>query len=183
MDNDATLLLDLDGVSVHRVELLEDGRRRVHLTTADSSARACPACGVFATRSKGRALTRPRDLPYGERALEFFWHKRRWWCGEPACPRKSFTESLPQIPAGARITERLRAAAGRRVRDAGSTVIQAARDLHLSWSTVMASFTVQAREVTGAPLPEVRVLGIDETRRGRTEVGTGCRNREVATGA
>jgi transposase len=169
LDNDATLLLDLDGVSVHRVELLEDGRRRVHLTTADSSARACPACGVFATRSKGRALTRPRDLPYGERGMEFFWHKRRWWCGEPACPRKSFTESLPQIPAGARITERLRAAAGRRVRDAGSTVIQAARDLHLSWSTVMAAFTVQAREVTGAPLPEVRVLGIDETRRGRTK--------------
>ncbi|MFF3876601.1 ISL3 family transposase [Streptomyces sp. NPDC001978] len=169
MDNDATLLLDLDGVSVHRVELLEDGGRRVHLTTADSSARACPACGVFATRSKGRALTRPRDLPYGERGMEFFWHKRRWWCGEPACPRKSFTESLPQIPAGARITERLRAAAGRRVRDAGSTVIQAARDLHLSWSTVMAAFTVQAREVTGAPLPEVRVLGIDETRRGRTK--------------
>jgi transposase len=169
LDNDATLLLDLDGVSVHRVELLEDGRRRVHLTTADSSARACPACGVFATRSKGRALTRPRDLPYGERGMEFFWHKRRWWCGEPACPRKSFTESLPQIPAGARITERLRAAAGRRVRDVGSTVIQAARDLHLSWSTVMAAFTVQAREVTGAPLPEVRVLGIDETRRGRTK--------------
>jgi transposase len=33
----------------------------------------------------------------------------------------------------------------------------------------MAAFTVQAREVTGAPLPEVRVLGIDETRRGRTK--------------
>ena len=169
MDNDTTLLLDLDGVSVHRVERLEDGRRRVHLTTADPAARACPACGVFATRIKGRALTRPRDLPYGERGLEFFWHKRRWWCGEPACPRKSFIESLPQIPAGARITERLRSAAGRRVRDAGSTVIQAARDLHLSWSTVMAAFTVQARGVTGAPLPEVKVLGIDETRRGRTK--------------
>ncbi|MFF4139702.1 RtcB family protein [Streptomyces mirabilis] len=126
-------------------------------------------CGVFATRIKGRALTRPRDLPYGERGLEFFWHKRRWWCGEPACPRKSFTESLPQIPTEARITERLRAAAGRRVRDAGSTVIQTARDLRLSWSTVMAAFTMQAREVTGAPLPEVKVLGIDETRRGRTK--------------
>jgi transposase len=169
LDNDTTLLLDLDGVSVQRVELLDDGRRRVHLTTADLSARACPACGVFATRVKGRALTRPRDLPYGERGLEFLWHKRRWWCGEPACPRVSFTESLPQIPAGARITERLRAAAGRRVRDAGATVIQAARDLHLSWSTVMDAFSVQAREVTAQPLPEVRVLGIDETRRGKTK--------------
>jgi transposase len=167
--DDTTLLLGLDGVSVQRVELLDDGRRRVHLTTADSSARACPACGVFATRIKGPALTRPRDLPYGERGLEFFWHKRRWWCGEPACPRVSFTESLPQIPARARITERFREAAGRRVRDAGSTVIQAARDLHLSWSTVMAAFAVQAREVIETPLPEVRVLGIDETRRGKTK--------------
>ncbi|WP_406224578.1 hypothetical protein [Streptomyces canus] len=93
--------------------------------------------------------------------MEFFWHKRRWWCREPKCPRKSFTESIPQIPAGARVTARLR--------DAGSTVIQAARDLHLSWPTVMGAFRTSAREVTGAPLPEVRVLGIDETRRGKTK--------------
>ncbi|MFD8396524.1 transposase family protein [Streptomyces sp. NPDC059680] len=44
---------------------------------------------------------------------------------------------MTQIPARARITGRLRQAAGHRVRDAGSTVIQAARDLHLSWSTVI----------------------------------------------
>ncbi|GAA2116963.1 transposase family protein [Actinomadura alba] len=82
-------------------------------------------------------------------------------------PRKSFTEQIEQIPAGARITTRLRGAAGRRVRDAASTVIQAARDLHLSWPTVMDAFRTAAREVTEAPLPEVQVLGIDETRRGR----------------
>jgi transposase len=165
--NDTTLLLDLDGVSVIRVERCEDGGRRVHLATADASARACPACGVFSSRAKGSATTRPRDLPYGERGLEFLWHKRRWWCREPACPRKSFTEQIPQIPAGARLTGRLRTAAGRRIRDAGSTVIQAARDLHLSWPTVMDAFKVVAREVVEAPLPEVEVLGIDETRRGR----------------
>jgi transposase len=165
--NDTTMLLDLDGVSVVRVERLADGRRRVHLVTADETARACPACGVFATRVKGSATTRPRDLPYGEMGLEFRWHKRRWFCGEPACPRRSFTEQIPQIPARARITARLRAWAGRRVRDAGSTVVQAARDLHLSWPTVMDAFRTQAREVIDAPLPEVEVLGIDETRRGR----------------
>ncbi len=132
MVNDTTLLLGLDGVSVIRVERCEDGRRRVHLATADASARACPACGVFASRVKGSATTRPRDLPYGERGLEFLWHKRRWWCREQACPRRSFTEQIPQIPAGKRLTGRLRSAAGRRIRDAGSTVVQAARDLHLS---------------------------------------------------
>ncbi|WP_053754749.1 transposase [Streptomyces sp. MMG1533] len=161
------MLLDLDGVSVARVERLADGRRRVHLVTADETARACPACGVFATRVKGSAETRPRDLPYGESGLEFRWHKRRWWCREAGCPRRSFTEQIPQIPAGAMLTARLRDTAGRRIRDAGSTVIQAARDLHLSWPAVMEAFRTQARDVTEAPLPQVTVLGIDETRRGR----------------
>ncbi|MBC2906899.1 transposase [Streptomyces cupreus] len=167
MDNDTTLLLDLDGLAVARVERLEDGTRRVHLITADEQARACPECGVFATRVKGSATTRPRDLPYGESGLEFRWHKRRWWCREPGCPRRSFTEQIPQLPAGARITMRLRGAAGQRIRDAASTVIQAARDLHLSWPTVMDAFRTAAHEVTQAPLAEVKVLGIDETRRGR----------------
>ncbi|MER6548456.1 transposase [Streptomyces sp. NPDC001250] len=139
----------------------------MHLTTADEGARACPSCGVVASRVKGSAITRPRDLPYGEHGLEFRWHKRRWYCPDPQCPRKSFTEQIPQIPAGARITMRLRNAAGRRIRDAGSTAIQAARDLHLSWPTVMNAFRTQAREVIEAPQPEVDVLGIDETRRGR----------------
>lgn len=68
-----------------------------------------------------------------------------------------------------RVTTRLRHAAGHRVRDAGSTVIQAARDLHLSWPTVMGDFRTSAREVVDAPLLEVNVLGIDETRRGKTK--------------
>ncbi|MBU3868186.1 hypothetical protein KN815_30300, partial [Streptomyces sp. 4503] len=62
-DTDATLLLELDGLAVATVERLEDGTRRVHLATADHGARACPVCGVFATRVKGPAVTRPRDLP------------------------------------------------------------------------------------------------------------------------
>ncbi len=158
------MLLDLDGVSVAQVERPADGGCRVHLVTADETAIACPACGAFATRVRGSAVTLPRDLPYGESGLEFRRHKRRWWCGEAGCPRRSFTE---QIPAGARLTVRLRDTAGRRIRDASSTVIQAARDLHLSWPTVMEAFRTQARDVTEAPLPQVTVLGIDETRRGR----------------
>ena len=65
MVDDTTLLLDVDGVSVMRVERLQCGGRRVHLATADASARACPACGVFASRVKGWAATRPRDLRGG----------------------------------------------------------------------------------------------------------------------
>lgn len=169
MDNDTTLLLDLDGLAVAKVERLADGTRRVHLTTADEAARACPSCGVFAVRVKGFVQTRPRDLPYGERKLELVWRKRRWYCTEPACPRRTFTEQVRQVPARARITERLRGAAGRRVRDAASTVVQAARDLGLSWPTVMDAFHAAGEEVAAAALQPVEVLGIDETRRGRMQ--------------
>jgi transposase len=116
LDNNTTLLLDLDGLAVVRGERLENCSRRVHLVTADEGARACPACGVLSSCIKGSAVTRPRDLPCGERDWS--------WCGasaagtapEPQCPRRTFTER--QIPSGARITERLRSTAGQRVRDA-----------------------------------------------------------------
>ncbi|MFF4352502.1 transposase family protein [Streptomyces sp. NPDC001530] len=107
MLNDTTLLLDLDGVSVARVERLADGRRRVHLVTADETARACPACGVFATRVKGSAVTRPRDLPYGESGLEFRRHKRRWWCREAGCPRRSRAARRGVRPRAARLRVQL----------------------------------------------------------------------------
>ena len=169
MGNNTTLLLDLDGLAVASVERLEDGTRRVHLVTTEEGARACPRCGTLSRQVKGSALTRPRDLPFGDGGLELVWHKRRWYCAEPLCPRTSFTEQVRQVPAGARMTERLRDAAGRWVCDAGSTVIQAARDLRLSWPTVMDAFRAAATEVTTAPLEPVEVLGIDETRRGRTQ--------------
>ncbi|MCC9708304.1 transposase [Streptomyces sp. MNU76] len=53
--------------------------------------------------------------------------------------------------------------------DAGSTIIQAGRDLHLSWPTVMDAFRAAGQAVTAAPLQPVQVLGIDETRRGRAQ--------------
>ena len=35
------------------------------------------------------------------------WHKRQYRCREAACPRKAFTESVPEIPPRARLTGRL----------------------------------------------------------------------------
>lgn len=180
---DTTVLLGPDAVSVARVERLADGTRRVHLVTVDEQARACPECGVFATRVEGL-----RDDPAPGSAVRREGTgvppaQRRWWCREPGCPRRSFTEQIPQLPAGARITMRLRGAAGRRIHDAASTVIQAAGDLHLSWPTVMDAFRAAAREVIEAPPPEVRVLGIDETRRGRRCWGQGPRRGQVDSDA
>jgi hypothetical protein len=71
------------------------------------------------------------DLPFPV-ATRLLWHKRRWRCQHPACPRSSFTESVPQIPSRKRVTSRLRSAAGRAVALAGRTVAQAAVDCDLA---------------------------------------------------
>jgi hypothetical protein len=84
-----------------------------------------------------------------------------------ACPRRSFTEAVGQVPARRRLTARLRAAAGAAVADGGRTVVQAARDLEVSWPVVAAAFTAHAAAVLPTEPDPVQVLGIDEVRRGR----------------
>ncbi|WP_457462368.1 transposase family protein [Streptomyces sp. TE5632] len=77
--------------------------------------------------------------------------------------------------AGARITTRLRTWAGRRIRDAGSTVVRAARDLHLSWPTVMHAFRDQACEVVDAPPPVNAPSSPDPRLSGLIPPGRGAR--------
>jgi transposase len=166
-DTGATALFDLEGVAVVEVVRGEDGTRAVHLATMDPAARACPACGTFATRVKERAVTRPRDLAHGGSTVRIFWHKRRWVCRETACERGSFTEQIAQIPARMRLTERLRTACGQAVVDGGRTVVQAGRDLGPAWPIVMRATRSYADRVLPADPPVTEALGIDETRRGR----------------
>lgn len=166
MVNDTTRLLGLDGLAVVGVAGDTDGPV-VAVVTADDRARHCPDCGTRAQRSKGRRVTRPRDLPLGGRRPQLVWTKQRWHCDQPTCRRSSFTESVPAVPARKRLTTRLRAAAGAAVADAGRTVVQAARDHEVSWPVVADAFADHARAVLPAQPQQVRVLGIDEIRRGR----------------
>jgi zinc-finger of transposase IS204/IS1001/IS1096/IS1165 len=81
------------------------------LVTIDEQARCCPACRVRPEHPHGWVQTRPRDLPVAGRRTELTWTKRRWKCRTPDCPRRTFTESLPQIPPRSRLTCRLRQSA------------------------------------------------------------------------
>jgi len=127
----------------------------------------CPECGTRARRSKGRRTTRPRDLQVGGRRPALVWTKRRWLCDQPECPRRSFTEAVPEVPPRKRLTTRLRASAGAAVADRGRTIVQAARDHDMSWPVASAAFTTYAQQVLPAQPDPVQVLGIDEVRRGR----------------
>ncbi len=171
VEQGATLLLGIEGLDVLGV-VLEDREddvqgRVVHLVTGDDGAAACPSCGVVSTSPKGRATTRPRDLSYGPDPVRLVWHKRRWRCREPQCPRASFTESLPAVPARARLTTRLREACGAGIAQGFSCVSAAAAYHQVSWPVAHAAFVAHVSDTLAQPLPPVQVLGIDETRRGR----------------
>lgn len=166
VNEDATALLGLQGLALVRVEL-EDGGRVVHVVTADATAAACPSCGVISTTRKGSATTRPRDVGYGPAPVRLVWHKSRWRCRELLCGRSSFTESLPQVPARRRLTTRLYEQVGAGVAD-GYSCVQAAAHAHgVSWPIAHAAFIAHVTPALEAGLPQVPVLGIDETRRGK----------------
>ncbi|WP_405684021.1 ISL3 family transposase [Streptomyces sp. NBC_00057] len=95
------------------------------------------------------------------------WRKARWHCAEPACPRGSFTEAIHVVPAGMRTTTALRRAAGAAVCDGSRTVVQASRDLHLSWPIVQRCFEDYAATILPETRPAASAIGIDETRRGK----------------
>lgn len=79
----------------------------------------------------------------------------------------TFTEVVGQVPARARLTGRLREHAADLVGHLGVPVSTAAGVCGLSWPSTHQEFVDQVDPVLAAPLRPVRVLGIDETRRGR----------------
>lgn len=165
MEHGTTLLFGLAGVAVREVCLGGDGTRVVEVVTDDETAAACPTCGVFSSSRKGAVVTQPKDLPYGEARLRVRWHKSRWRCREARCPRKSFTESVAEVPAGMRTTGRLRRAVGDAVAD-NRCVREAAASYGVSWPTAQRAVAARAAVQGGPPAP-TPVLGIDETRRER----------------
>ena len=166
MSDGTTLLFGLPGVRVERVERLADGTRVVHVVTDEQAAAACPSCGMLSTSRKGRVTTSPRDIPYGEDRIMLRWNKTRWRCREDYCQRSSFTEAIAQVPARARTTRRLCTQIGAAIGGAARSVAEVATAHGVSWPTAHRAFVAHAEQLLGEPQP-TRVLGIDETRRGK----------------
>ncbi|MBA3470211.1 MAG: transposase family protein, partial [Herpetosiphonaceae bacterium] len=68
----------------------------------------CPRCATPATRVHSRYCRTLADLPWAGYRSRLLLHVRRFFCAQPACPRKIFTERLPSVLAPwARRTHRL----------------------------------------------------------------------------
>jgi len=163
----ASVLLGVEGLRVVEADAEPDGSLTVWVVTDHPGAAACPDCGTCSVRVHEHVLARPRDVRRGADEVSVAWLKRRWKCGNAGCARKTFTESLPAVPARCRLTGRLRGLAGAEVAERGCTVAEAARWQRVSWPVAHQEFARQADPVLERPPSPVAHLGIDEHRRGR----------------
>jgi transposase len=85
-----------------------------------------------------------------------------------AVPAAPFTESLPAVRARSRLTTRLRTELGATVAEQARVVSESATHYGVDWSIVHDAFVEHVKVPLAAPLPKVKVLGMDETPRGRT---------------
>ena len=161
----ASALCGIDGVTVTEVEREADGRLTVWAQV--SGPAACPRCGTAAESVHEYVVTRPRDVRSGGQDVNFCLVKRRMICADVGCPRRTFTEWVPQVPPRCTITRRLLEHAGAEIAERGITPTEAARDAAISWPAAHEAFVQAADEILdGQPAP-VAHLGNDEHRRGR----------------
>jgi transposase len=155
-------LLGLDGFQVVSAELV-DGEWQLGVQTTATIV-GCVGCGVRAT-SHSRRLVRVRDLPIGGRPVVLWWRKRLWRCREPACGVRTWTERVAAIGPRAVLTQRARAEACRRVGKDAHAVAAVARDLGVSWATIMRAVAEHGTPLVEDPtrLDGVAALGLDET--------------------
>lgn len=157
----ATAILNLPDYRVTETEVLAFGQRRIHVVATPEAG--CPSCGVFSTRVHSRYPQRLRDIPFAG-PVDVVWGKRRFFCDEYLCPRRTFTEETVQVPRRARATLRLRSALVAAVIGSGRAAAEAAASFGVSWWLVQ-----RALDSAGLTLPDVdalapRMLGIDEHR-------------------
>ncbi len=148
---------------IEAVDALEgaDGLRRVEVESTDPPG--CPVCGVLAVRVHSRRRQRLRDLPVAG-PVELVWVKRRWFCDQPRCLRRTFSEVTDQVPAYARSTARLCQALVSAVVVSGRAASEVAGAHRVSWWLVQSMLTAAADLIGDPDRVLVRRLGVDEHR-------------------
>jgi len=92
-----TLIPDPTIVTVERI--VPDDTEIVLVARTRRPATSCPVCGQAPTRVHSWYTRSLRDLPWQGLAVRIDLHTRRWFCDNPSCPRRIFTERLPTVAA------------------------------------------------------------------------------------
>lgn len=130
--------------------------------TATQTSVPCPVCAVPAGRIHSRYTRTLADLPWAAYRVHLQLRVRKWFCVNPDCVRRIFTERLPTVAAPwARRTRRfvqhlvaLGLALGGR----------AGRRLGHAWDLIVSRHTLlrMLRRLPPPVLPTPRVLGVDD---------------------
>lgn len=129
----------------------------------------CPLCGQYSQSIHSQYERTLKDLPYSGFAVRIILEVRRFFCRAAACPRKTFSERLPEVTQPyARQTNRLRQI----IQTVGLLIgISMAKrvlgQLHVPTSIWSILRLLRKMVIAGRPTP--RILGVDDwaMRRGR----------------
>ena len=179
-EDTASALFGVEGLQVTGVQAAPDGGIEVWVVTDCQAAAACPDCGTVSGRVHETVVTRPRDVRRAGDAVDLRWVKLRRKCANGECPRKTFTEWVPDLPPRCRITARLREQAAHEVAGRGIPPAEAARHAGISWPVAHGAFAAAADPVLGQPASPVAHLGLDEHRRGRARFAVDERTGDYA---
>ncbi|MFN8111113.1 MAG: ISL3 family transposase [Thermoleophilia bacterium] len=124
----------------------------------------CPACTGVAVAHE-RVSVEYRDLPAFGRPVRLVWRKRRYRCPHPGCDLRSWTETRDELVARCLLTRRAAIECCIQVGINARPVAQMARELGVSWHTVMDAVTEIGEPLVDDParVGDVAMLGIDET--------------------
>ena len=174
----ASALFGAEGLRVTDVQAGPGSALEVWAVTDYPAAAACPACGMISSRVHETVLARPRDVCRAADPVDLRWVKVRRKCGNPGCPRKTFTglgacraAPVPDYDAAA-------GAGGAEVTERGITPAEAARHAGISWPVAHDAFAAAARPLLEQHAAPVTHLGIDEHRRGRARFAVNEQNGE-----
>src|SRR5687768_361524 len=88
----ATDALQLEGIAI--------GPDQITATLVAIQPRdACPLCGGHSQRIHSHYRRTLTDLPWGLLRVRLELTVRKFFCDDPACPRRIFTERLPDVVA------------------------------------------------------------------------------------
>ncbi|HEY4387866.1 MAG TPA: transposase family protein [Ktedonobacteraceae bacterium] len=146
-----------------RVYQLIMASNELTLCLASSQSEACcPLCGQSTTRVHSHYTRHLQDLPWSELPVRVRVQVRRFFCQNPACPRKIFTEPLADLTERyARRTNRLREAQltmGWALGGEAGARQCAAHAMPICGATMLSLL----RRCGTTALPTPRVLGVDD---------------------
>jgi transposase len=156
-----TPLLPLpDGLNITSITETPDALL-VRLTSHRPSS-VCPLCGQSSQAIHSYYRRKPMDLPCAGRPIRLLLTMKKFFCRETTCPRKIFTERLPElIEPSSRLTIRLRQAVqeiGFATSGKGGESLCPKLGIRISDVTLLWSLHLVPPPAVG----KVRVVGIDD---------------------